>query len=312
MEIGTSINFYNINIRELILKKFEEINYYDGILLFDEIIKKDYNETFINFIIISLIKNKKKHTCDIYDHIIKTTDFDYDSCLDYPIDDKKIIHLCAEYRNFHLMNYLINNGVDVNTRTNKYGKKTPLMLVCDNALMYECDNFAYDSSSVKIVKLLIEKGADINLTDNLNNKALNFISKNITNNYSVIVLRLLLEHKDIDINHQNKFGNNAFNIVILSNLINDFPLSELIELLELMIFHGSDINQEYKCSTPLGLILKNPRPSKTLVRFLLEKGATLGSRINNNEHLINDYLSKLHLCDESIKELIRETLIKNT
>ena len=67
--------------KEQIIKKFEEIDYKDGLILIEYVINNKHDSDFIKEIIKSLSKNKKKYTYQIYDYIILITEIDYNTAL---------------------------------------------------------------------------------------------------------------------------------------------------------------------------------------------------------------------------------------
>ena len=140
--------------KEQIIEKFEEIDYKNGLILIEHIINKNYNEDLIKNIIISLSKNKKKYTYEIYDYIIKNTIIKYDTFIDN-ID--YFLHLCALNGNIPLLKNLIKKDANINLQNGN--GETALILASKNS------NY---TSSIETIKLLLDNNADINLQNNHN------------------------------------------------------------------------------------------------------------------------------------------------
>ena len=185
--------------KEQIIKKFEEIEHKDGLILIENIINNKYDEYLIKDIIKSLSKNKKKYTYEIYDYIIKNTNLNYDTILD-KYDDNSLIHLCALNGNIDLLNYLIKKGVDINLK-NKYGSTSLIF----------ASVFSINTPSLEIIELLLDYRSDINFQNNDGNTALMLSSRYLNSISSIETIKLLLEN-GASVNLKNKEGRTAYDI----------------------------------------------------------------------------------------------------
>ena len=166
--------------KEQIIKKFEEIDYKNGLILIENIINDKYDNNLIINIIFSLSKNKKKYTYEIYDYIIKNTNINYDTEINYYINIinlkkiMKFIYLCAINGNIHLLNYLLEKDINVNLE-NDNG---------ETALIFASLSPNHTSLTVKF---LLENGANPNLQGDCGVSALMFASteecKNLIKSY---------------------------------------------------------------------------------------------------------------------------------
>jgi hypothetical protein len=120
----------------------------------------------------------------------------------------------TESGNIRRVQELLDSGVDINDYVNDYGM-TALLL----ASMYE---------HIDIVRLLLEKGADVNIKDENGYNALMWAS---VRGYTDIV-RLLLEN-GADINLQNENGYTALMLASVSGIT---------EIVRLLLEKGADVN----------------------------------------------------------------------
>lgn len=114
---------------------------------------------------------------------------------------------------------LIKAGADINIRDNR----------SDNPLLYSSAEGLLD-----IVKLCIRAGADTKLTNRYGGVGVIPASER----GHVEVVRELLEHSDIDVNHVNRLGWTALlEAIVLSN--GDVKHQQIVQLL---VDHGADVN----------------------------------------------------------------------
>ena len=182
-----------------IITKFTEIDHKDGLILIESIINNKYDIGLMKKIVISLSENKKKYAYEIYDYIIKNTNLNYDTILN-KYNDYSLIHLCAEYGNINLLNYLIKNGANINLQ-NYLG---------ETALIW-ASLHSNNSSTIETVKLLLDHCADIDLRDNYGNTALILASLNSIDISSIETVKLLLEN-GASVNLKDKEGKTAYDI----------------------------------------------------------------------------------------------------
>ena len=268
--------------QEQIIKKFEEIDHKNGLILIDYIINNKYDINFIKNILESLAKNKNKHIYEIYDYIIKNTEINFDTLLT-PLDIYNVyfrddfddifltfIGLCTLYWNINLLNDLIKNGIDINLRD--YNGRTSLMLA---------SGYTNFTSSNETVKLLLENGADINAQNKFGNTALMIASNHSNNTSSNETIKLLIDN-GADINIKNNDGYTALMLSLLNiNLINSH-----CETIKILLDNGADINIKNKdgntalivAFVDTGLLIYG---YEKYIKLLLEYGAD--PNIKNNE-----------------------------
>ena len=137
-------------------------------------------------------------------------------------ENKKVedIFDAVMHHDIELVKKLINNGVDLNIKDND--GYTPLMR----------SMFVIEDSE-KIIKLLIDAGANVNITDDNNgNTALILWIKSDWKNTSTNKIKLLI-NAGADVNIKNNYGNTA---LILASSRNQ------IENVKLLIEAGADWN----------------------------------------------------------------------
>ncbi|XP_063923969.1 uncharacterized protein LOC135138056 isoform X2 [Zophobas morio] len=117
-------------------------------------------------------------------------------------DQNNALHYASESmnNNVHVMKLLIEKGIHVNDQ-NKYGT---------TALQIACLEGVYENA-----KILLDCGASINIANNANNNALHFASESKKDNRGVI--KLLIE-KGIDVNAQNENGKTALQFACLEGI----------------------------------------------------------------------------------------------
>ncbi|KAJ5066824.1 cyclin-dependent kinase inhibitor 2c-related [Anaeramoeba ignava] len=142
----------------------------------------------------------------------------------------------------------------------------------ETALHFACQNPNPDS--IETIKLLIEKGIDINSKTDKNETALHFACQNPNPN-SIETIKLLIE-KGIDINEKTDNGLTALHFACQ----NSNPSFEIIKLL---IEKGIDINVQegFLYQTPLHILCQNKNPNTTLfeiIKYLIEKGMNINAK----------------------------------
>jgi len=166
------------------------------------------------------------------------SDFDLENMLHYAIDN-------CQNNYFQTIEFLINNGADVNSHHSKL-LETPLHRLCARA-----------KPQIDVITMILEKGADVNAR-NLSGKTPVFYC---SFNYSVELLNLLTKH-GADINIKDKHGNTLLH----DDYINCFD-EYFEEFLKVLISMGFDINSKNSLGfTPLNLC-ENEKIDEILIKY---------------------------------------------
>jgi len=161
----------------------------------------------------------------------------------------------AQGNNIDMIEELIsdNPNIDVNKK-NDYGR---------TAL-----DFAVSYKNVKMVKLLIKAGADVNSTNNTGDTALSepYINNPGDSDKRIQIVKALIAAKT-DVNIVNNEGNTA-----LFGAISSDNTAEV----KLLIKAGADVNlKNNDGETPLSLALE--MPNKSIIKLLKDAGAKLSN-----------------------------------
>lgn len=108
-------------------------------------------------------------------------------------ENTPLLHACKK-NNFDLVQYLYQQGAKIYCR-NKYNLQTPLMIACANP------------ESLPIIRFLIQKGCNINATDNNKDTPLTIACKN--NNIEIVKFLLT---QNVDVKIENSVGSTALSI----------------------------------------------------------------------------------------------------
>ena len=166
---------------------------------------------------------------------------------------------------------IVENGANLN-RFYKYGlvSKTPLM----QALFLK---------NLEAVKILIEGGADVNMTAGFRVSALGIVC----NNDDLKMARLLLEN-GADVNKKGFLGKRALMDV------------KSVDMAKLLVEFGANVNA--KDSFGNSVLLKHvmeEHPRVDVIEYLIDKGANVWTKNDMGK----DCLS---MCDEGLKDIILE------
>nr|XP_034330309.1 uncharacterized protein LOC117690361 isoform X1 [Crassostrea gigas] len=211
------------------------------------------------------------------------------------------IHIASVFHNAKVLTKLIQFDVDVNLQTENESSWTPLSLAIVNETQ-KVDEFNHGNSRkmlcLSTIDLLVKKGADINLSCNYGNTALNISCCNGQDS----IAQFLLDHgADInlgDIEGYSPLHNAAQNghdstVKLLLKNGADFnsynkygfnPLYKAIQkghyrVVKVLLNHGADINLCSKYGdTPLNIAASNNHCST--VQLLLDQGANVNSFCN--------------------------------
>ena len=196
----------------------------------------------------------------------------------------KLLIIAASNGQNDIINFLLDNGVDVNSKTvvsNKYGYSNPPN---DAPLLA-----AAKSGNTNTVKLLLSKGADINITDNIDKDALYYattdlredlvnllISKgaNINGNYGQVSFFALLVRGGLD-NIAKKLVNRVDDINMPDEW-GTYPIFAAakngdLELVKLLINKGAKLQKDSDTGINL-LTYAAESGNKNLIDFVLKKG----------------------------------------
>lgn len=205
------------------------------------------------------------------------------------INGKQPLLWAAEIADLELVRFFIDCGADVNQRDD---------LGC------AAIDYAVKKTNVPIVKLLIERGAD------LHSSPLIFKALCSNSNTKLETIKLLLLHgADVDAKYENfdeicmsLLGNTAFMTAAY------FP-GEL-EYAKLLLAHGADINAT-NADGQMALMLAAARGRLETVEFLLKNGANTSVTDNFGKTALKYALeySKLDNADFNISEILVTTLL---
>lgn len=165
-----------------------------------------------------------------------------------------------------IIDFLLNGGSDLNG-VDKSGR-TPLL----HAVVQYMSEAGGVISHPEVVKLLLDRGADVKLRDNEGNTALLLAIE--VRNESPDIVRLLLGH-GVEINAQNSKGESALMVAA------ERRESEMVQLL---IDRGADLSlKDVKDATALDFAVKQGRID--VARLLFAKGARSSGRYETEEAL---------------------------
>jgi ankyrin repeat protein len=171
------------------------------------------------------------------------------------------------YKKYDLMEDAINYGLFDKIDINKYMKYYDSCIYTTsnhNILMFSCE-YSKIYSSDKIVKMLLEHpNIDVNMMNYLGLSALTLVSMYLNMNSTYETLRMLLDHPDINVNLKNRTGHSALMILLRNN----------DELAIRMLLRHPDID----------INLQNYEGSSALI--LASSDASLGSTIESSERTI--------------------------
>ena len=209
--------------------------------------------------------------------------------------------IIPEKSNEDIVKILLEHGAYTDTQ-NKDGK-TPLM-----EAVYE--------GKKKVVELLLDHGADVNIRDRWGCPVIRWILVNEKINKDIV--ELLLNH-GADVNIQDKHGSAALHELVTPVCDDERSVENEKEIAELLLSHGADINlQNEDGETALMKVAR--RDNKEMVEFLLNHGADVN--ISNNEGDTVLTLSKLSISNfikrylrnmpSNVPEVPKKSVVENT
>ena len=240
--------------------KFQNIKSKNGVKLIKHIINNRYNRELILWIITNLSKNKNKLVHEIYDYIIENTDINYQTLIPYRNDYFEcrimFIHMCAIYGNTDLLDHLIRNDLNCVDSKDDNGT-TPLMYA---------SRLSNSISSLETVKLLLDKGADVNIQRKYESTALILASMFSNSTSSIATVKLLLEYGA----NPDLYDFHEYTALNISVEYSDSTSS--IDNVKLLLDYKANYDIEnYEGDTPL--IVATKMLAVDIVRLLLEYGA---------------------------------------
>jgi len=212
---------------------------------------------------------------------------------------------------FDIIKYLIDHGADVNI-------DSPLMATCSFNYPYGSitgnENQFFADVNINIIRLLIEKGANVNFANKQKGQSILMEAVNRLNFFELA--NILIEH-GANINHKDNLGNSVLmNIKLDSNLSDLYGMEEselneydgyndiknIKKTINLLIEKGADLN--IKNNMGFTVLMKYSFENyKSFVRILLKHGADINAK---SEMTAFDLTQ-----NEEIKELIQKAKNNN-
>lgn len=209
--------------------------------------------------------------------------------IDSPLIQAARRHHIPENDMSDVFTYLINSGIDVNSRNNYF--ETPLLYAAQNDVVItkllvengadinakssngeNALKKAISMSKFDIVKYLIEQGADINAKDNRG------ISILISSLRHPKLLELILK-SGANVNTITAKGKTPLITTIIDPNVKD---KERLNIINILLEYGTDINQiTYEGGSALSYAIK--RRNRSTVNFLLEHNAKVDLRLKSNK-----------------------------
>jgi ankyrin repeat protein len=157
------------------------------------------------------------------------------SLYDFSIND--ILKSAVDKTNIQIVKLLLGymNNNDLNFKYKKNGN-TILMYTIDSIPTHRSPK---DVDRLKIIKLLIDNGADVNIKDDNGNTSLIDACQHIYNQNPELI-KLLIKN-GADVNNRNKHGVTAIQSVAKSSG-DDLNKKNAIEIVKLLIKNGADVN----------------------------------------------------------------------
>ena len=174
------------------------------------------------------------------------------------------LHYACRCGNIQIVNYLIENGADINYRYNI----TDRTALFDAALHQQND----------VVEFLLSKGVNIKEVDEKGHNMLHYAIS-----FSNIKLCELLIKNGLDPNKVSYEGDSSISIMPLVTDNNSIAIADLL------LKNGANINHQNKDSeTVLHFIAKHAKPYLPLLKFLLESGANPNIRCKNKRNAFHE------------------------
>jgi ankyrin repeat protein len=204
----------------------------------------------------------------------------------------------SDYKDNRIILYLIKAGVDKDYIS--WDKRNLLHLLCQ----YGSDETSENNEDIVILKVLLEKGLDLNSTDEYGKMPIHYAAEN---KFGLQLIDFITSYSEESINSKDGEGNTALDIAIMNNTIETATLlitkgtdlkkinnngntslhsacryQPSVELIKLLIANGIEINkQNNKNETALHLAIKN-NAGKEVISYLIEKGADVNIKDKKN------------------------------
>ena len=197
------------------------------------------------------------------------------------------LHKAVMQNNLTHINFFLDRGDNIN----KYHQGfTPLMLASE---------YSNNNSSLNAVKLLLDRGADINLkSTDKQYPALMLASQYSNSTSSLETVKLLLD-RGADVNARNKYGYTA--LIIATQ---DSNSTSSLETVELLLDRGADVNpiNNYGPNALMYAVQRSPNVTK----LLLDRGADPFVKYSYGRSII--YYCRTNKCKELVAEYIWQRL----
>lgn len=207
-------------------------------------------------------------------------------------DGRTALHLALEARIsfdrdiLRIVKLLLDSGIDANIKDSK--GLTPLHTACLpynlNVLGQSTEKrssslHACLSYGVKIVGMLIDKGADVNALDNIGTSPFQMVTRRRVCQATIDIVSLLINH-GANVNSQDNNGSTALHQV-----------EESIVHADLLLDHGVIIDaRDGKGET--ALLSSFERGHLHVARFLIDRGADINTRNHNGETMLHQVDSR--------------------
>ena len=267
-----------------LIEKFSYVDHDEGIKLFNKIINKKKHDDVIIRILRNLASNQKKYTWKIIDHIFNNSKFDYDKEI---INRGNISHLAALNGNIYLLKYLIKNNL-LNTELNKLGLNPFTLAIV----------VAEFTSSFEAVKLLFKSGKfKINSKNKSGYTPLYLACSSSYSdmNYTTKIIKFLLEN-GANPNIKDKYGNTPM-MIIMDRYISPFRMTPfdlrfVKKTIDLLIKHGADINLKNSIGETALMVASTFCDDKNkikVIKHLIDNGANIYLKDKQNKTVLEKY-----------------------
>ncbi|XP_044000972.1 uncharacterized protein LOC122847395 [Aphidius gifuensis] len=209
-----------------------------------------------------LIATKKKNVSVIQYLVEHGANINF---VDIP-DGYPALYYAVENKNEKIVNMLINRGANINLR---YGEDNRTVLC----------SAVQTIGDIEMIKLLLEKGADVNCQNKSGSTPLNYIigQKNFNSQIRSEIIELLLQY-NADINCKSKFGMTPLHY---ATYVTEYDKKGDIRIIESLLKFGADIDStDESCRTALyyAIYKKNEKSFRTL----LDNGADINIMLGHD------------------------------
>lgn len=223
---------------------------------------------------------------------------------DYSKGFTPLMYLVSELDdiNYDKFEEFVKNNKDQINIQNNY-KYTALTIVCRNDRLND-KLINKEKSKEKIIKILLDAGADPNLQERYGNTALLIACGELNKN----IIKMLINSKNINLNITNNFGETALmHLLFLNDNINN---TEKLNIMSLLINKGIDINirdtnygYNILCHTYISnndLITK-----ENIIKLILDTNINLKTTDKTNKSGFE------YICEYSSEEIIKDCFAKH-